>query len=171
MMRALRAEWLKASKERCASGHGHMRSVAILAIAGTLTAADDRSSLRAGQWSVRYEVVDVSSDLLPRPQIFIGYRWGGENCLTPDAPSASVVLEAGPHHCEIVSFSAQEGRVLATRTCRGGHAIPGIGTETIVASVQDDRFVGTSDVTLISYGGAVSHIRSVIVGERTGECS
>jgi len=148
-----------------------MKSVALLALAMTGTAADSPSGLRPGKWTVQYEIVDVSSDLMARPSILIGHRWGGDNCLAADAPSASVVLEAVAYHCEIVSFSAQEGRILATRTCRGGHAIPGLGTETIVANVQDDRLVGISDITLISYGSGVSHIRSAIVGERTGECS
>ena len=49
--------------------------------------------------------------------------------------------------------------------------IPGRGTETFVGSVQDDRITGISDVTLVSDpDAAITHIRSVVIAQRTGDC-
>lgn len=148
-----------------------MRSIAIMALLGVVTTADNSFTIRPGQWSVRYEIVDVSSDMMGgRASMLVGHDWGGNNCLVPGAPAVSI-LDTIAYRCEVIRFSAEKGRMVATRTCKGGHAIPGFGTETIVASVRDNRFVGTSDITLVADPGAmVTRIRAVVTGELVGEC-
>jgi hypothetical protein len=143
----------------------------LLPLTASLAAADAGPTLRHGRWSVHYEVVDVSTDLVPRPEMFVGHRWGGTTCLAKNAASASAVLDTDSYRCAAISFLAGGGRVLATRICNGGHMIPGRGTETFVGSVQDDRITGISDVTLVSDpDAAITHIRSVVIAQRTGDC-
>ena len=150
-----------------------MRLIAMVALAGALSAADDASTIRPGKWSVEFEVVDASSDLMgAHSAVWVGHRWDGENCLLPGAP-ISTVLNTVAYQCEPIRVSTEKGRLVALRSCRGGHALPGFGTETITASIRGDRFVGVSDITLVTSEPvvAVTRFRAVVSGYRKGDCS
>src|SRR4028119_1308909 len=115
-----------------------MKPMMILALAGQLATTASTPAIRPGQWSVEFEVVDVTTDFQSQARSWIGHRWGGDTCLTPDAETAAIVLDT-PYRCEVHSFSADSQRLIATRLCRGGHMFPGRGVETIVASIRTGR--------------------------------